>query len=303
MAYTKEHIRIARLLADFSHIYVKTYLSPIRFKDQFKDNYASVYNFLYSYAFERYQAPSAFYREVATSAIQQVFGGVLKKITPKEIRECWTVCRKEARGRKLNATHFPLKSQSEPSSNRSLLTVMMEESVLNLATWSKRRLSRGETERAHRTLKHVRGIGRKITSFYLRDIAFLSKVSEDSIQDLHLLQPIDIWVNRALKEVIGTKAGMDFSNPDSNYWMKARTIVDLCEHAECSASAFNMGAWVLGSRISGSDMNFRRILRDKKHKIVAASLGTLQEKAKRTRNGTKEEEMLSSSLKEVLSDL
>lgn len=303
MAYTKEQIRIAILLADFSHVYVKTYLSPTRFKDQFKDNYASVYNFLYSNAFERYRAPSAFYREVATGAIQQVFGGVLKEITPKEIKKCWRVCRKEARGRKLNATHFPLNSQSGTSSNRSLLTVMMEENILNLATWSKRRLSRGETEKAHRTLKHVRGIGRKIASFYLRDIAFLSKVSKDSIQDLHLLQPIDIWVNRALEEVMGTKAGMDFSSPDSDYWMKARMIADLCEHAECSSIAFNMGAWVLGSRISGGDMNFRRILRDKKHKIVASSLGTLQEKAKKVRNGTKEEEMLSSSLKEVLSDL
>jgi len=52
----------------------------------------------------------------------------------------------------------------------------------------------GRVRHAFHRLNKVRGIGPKIASFFLRDLAVWFKV--EPLEDRELLQPIDIWVRR-----------------------------------------------------------------------------------------------------------
>lgn len=58
----------------------------------------------------------------------------------------------------------------------------------------------GRVERAFEQLRLVRGIGPKITSFFLRDLAVWFKI--EPLRDREWLQPIDCWVRRYVASLI-----------------------------------------------------------------------------------------------------
>ncbi|MHA1963293.1 MAG: hypothetical protein ACXACG_02645 [Candidatus Thorarchaeota archaeon] len=300
MRFTREKIRRARLLSKCGRIYSEVFLKKPDNKLQFRNDYISVSHFLVNCAFERFQAPSKKYREVAIKALEETFRGSLETITQAKIKNCWANCLKQYSRRELNATHFPLNCESDTKSpNRSLLRVMLDNDITNLAKWSKKRLKQNRLREAHRTIKGIRGIGKKIASFYLRDIAFLIGFDEYSIGDSNLLQPIDLWVNRALEIILDEELG----SPETNYYPKTNTIVNLCEQADCSAMMFNMGAWVVGSQVASSEYEFRDILKDKKHRILKQKERQISEEVDRLLLDVDEKKKIALTLSGLLDDL
>jgi thermostable 8-oxoguanine DNA glycosylase len=105
---------------------------------------------------------------------------------------------------------------------------------------------------AHLFVDSINGVGTKIASFYLRDIAYLSGIDETQIVDEHYLQPMDTWLEQSLRIIMRNSIPKKLQD-------RQRAIVDLCHQAGCSPIAFNQGAWVLGSQIAKNFNTFRKI--------------------------------------------
>jgi len=77
--------------------------------------------------------------------------------------------------------------------------VMAQRKIINLASHVKGLIKSNQTEQAYRLLIGIRGIGAKIASLYLRDIAYNGELVESRVKDQRYLQPVDTWKIKRLK--------------------------------------------------------------------------------------------------------
>jgi hypothetical protein len=108
-------------------------------------------------------------------------------------------------------------------------------------------LVEGRVRDAFDRLDSVRGIGPKIASFFLRDLAIWFKIEPRQRRDL--LQPIDVWVHRYVAMLDGGAA----SRRDE--W----TANWICEHS-AAPEALNQGLWYFSSQIAASQVKLRHAL-------------------------------------------
>jgi len=109
-----------------------------------------------------------------------------------------------------------------------------------------------DIKKAFYLLNSIQGVGDKIASFFLRDLVDVYKITLNGINNRHLLQPVDTWVERTVKILI-TDQGMNKSQV-------AKWIV--C-HSK-SPELVNMGIWYFGSQIAISGYRLNRVLEDLK---------------------------------------
>lgn len=76
---------------------------------------------------------------------------------------------------------------------------------------------------------------------------------EKNISNLHLLQPMDTWLEQTLRILFSPDVSMTLRE-------KQKKIVDLCQESEVSSISFNQGAWILGSQIAGEFGTFEGAL-------------------------------------------
>lgn len=249
MHFKSEQNEIAKRLTLGATVYQNYFLRDIIFRDQFKDNYKALVCFIQNYAYER-QGAAAAYPIIAEMVIEKLFQGKMRLVTISHAKEAWKICkqiaRKEFNDLELNESHNPM------NSDKGVLTVMATEQISNISLHTKDLIERDKTREAHNLIKSIRGIGPKIASFYLRDIAYLGNLSESKIKDQYYLQPIDTWLEQSLSIIFADKVPTELTK-------KQKIIVELCEEANCSPIAFNQGAWVLGSQIAGDFNTFRKI--------------------------------------------
>ena len=96
-------------------------------------------------------------------------------------------------------------------------------------------------------LDRIRGIGPKIASFFLRDLAI--KYNVQVSKDRHLLQPVDVWIRRLVWLLNDRKMEDE---------QVARWIAGKCPEPELA----NQGFWYFGAQIAGSDWRLQRCLAD-----------------------------------------
>lgn len=110
----------------------------------------------------------------------------------------------------------------------------------NIIVSSKNALGAGQTKEAWAKLVNIRGIGPKIASLFLRDVAirYENELRLAKDNDRWLLQPIDIWVRRI---VIHLDSNID---KNARYEELAKWIVSKSERPEYC----NQGIWFLGQR-------------------------------------------------------
>ena len=99
------------------------------------------------------------------------------------------------------------------------------------------------------SLIEINGVGPKISSFFLRDVAIKFQIQCE--EDRHLLQPIDIWIERMADTCLGT--GKQAPSV-------AKGIVEKSSAYAVNPELVNAGAWYLGSVIVGSEYRFRQVL-------------------------------------------
>jgi thermostable 8-oxoguanine DNA glycosylase len=249
----------AKNLASFAPIFQKTYISHPNFRKQFKDdevsNYIALEFFLTHFAYAR-QGSAKAYPVIAKQTIQEVFHGSLKTINSNQPTEAWKtytdIAKRDFNSQETNEKRNPM------NCNNGVLKVMAVNEVTNIANHVKTLIEHGETKKAHEFIDNITGIGPKIASLYLRDIACLANLeSQIAYEDQFYLQPMDTWLIQALS-IIKEKPVNPKNNKEKQDAQK--TIVDLCTQAKCSPIEFKQGAWLAGSQIAGEYNTFKKII-------------------------------------------
>jgi len=110
----------------------------------------------------------------------------------------------------------------------------------NIVTYSTQKIRKGLLGKVYLKLDGVFGIGAKLASFFLRDLVCLYRLEsyvEDD--DLALLQPVDVWVDR-VTERLGIIETNDLLEA------KREKIVKACQQANVHPISFNQGCWYAG---------------------------------------------------------
>ena len=113
----------------------------------------------------------------------------------------------------------------------------------NLFMWLKDSLINNGVESTYLELLKIYGINKKITSFILRDVAWLLNLEKNvKVGEWIYLQPIDTWVKQ-----ISLKLWKDLHQKVDEFII-AKRIVEKCDELGVSSLRFNQGAWYFGSK-------------------------------------------------------
>ena len=100
------------------------------------------------------------------------------------------------------ASRWWCQSEAEPAGSHAsrdaasclLCALRQGSSYRNLITTTRDALVEGQVQRVHTEIRNIRGVGTKIASFFLRDVAIRYEIEPDQNRDL--LQPVDRWILR-----------------------------------------------------------------------------------------------------------
>ncbi len=264
-------IQSLRIIEKLSEIYKSQYINDSEYVEQLKkeNGYLALLVFVKSYAYER-QGRAPAYPKIASECISEYYnnGGSWDIPTEKDAEEIWKKYKDLAKEKynlvkkgeynqlisKVNEARNPLNDEG------GIIKIIAQEKIKNIALFVLEKYKENETKFVYNFFVKVRGIGPKISSYYLRDIAdkglkkkLLS--NENEITDLFLLQPIDTWVDQVTDIIFGEVI--------KDRVEKQRKIVALCQSAGVSSINFNQGAWILGNQLAGNFGSLKKILKDK----------------------------------------
>jgi hypothetical protein len=132
----------------------------------------------------------------------------------------------------------------------------------NIIAISKQALRDGQTKNIWEKLKRIQGVGPKIASLFLRDVAIwytLPPREDDNGRFPHkdddrwLLQPIDIWVRRIVVDLNKQYMNKNMKNEEIAKW-----IVKNCNEPEFC----NQGMWYFGARIAKTEFQLENYLKN-----------------------------------------
>jgi hypothetical protein len=236
-------------------------------KEALSDPVLALSQFLFGYAFER-QGRSPAYAPIARHVIETT--GATKVFWQDEAmpHRVWTsFCstlneiREDARSNPMNnplcpqGYSYPSKGGKKGTNQPSVLQFVQQRLKhfdYNIVAWAKCMLLDGQVQTVHGDLRSINGIGPKIASFFLRDVAWCFGIEVVSQRDL--LQPIDVWVERTAQQLDPTSKGR-----------AATWIVQQSESAGVLPEAVNAGVWYFGALIAGSEFRLFQALNSPQH--------------------------------------
>ena len=264
------------------------------------DIWDSLAIFLEGYAFER-QGRKPDYSHAAVDALlkyKQEHNGNMDESIVKDI---WKRFSKLLNKQKLNEQNNPLcprgtkyskkykgVEKTYTTSQPSVIQIVSDTKDIqnkSFTTNLKDEIVKNDIKRVFDLLKSINGVGEKITSFFLRDLAHIMEIDLSKSQNRHLLQPIDIWVARTvisldkdkfskLKKKV--KTGRSSNNKDklNNNDKKdlANWIVDESNQNNVNPELVNMGIWYFCSQIAISEYRLKEVLDNSNGLIGAKSL-------------------------------
>ena len=169
--------------------------------------------FLQGYAFER-QGASPDYAVVAAEAIDDVRG---EQIGKDDAAAVWAAFERRLDGEKPNYANNPLCPKdtryvrhylgNEKRSTVAKISAIELAAALpqTLVAWARAEVNQECVRRAHEELCQVNGVGDKIASFFLRDVATYYGLAPR--HERYLLQPVDVWV-RWVARILADDNGM-----------------------------------------------------------------------------------------------
>jgi len=230
------------MFSELSVIFKTYYQDPIWSKYK-KDDAANL--FIAGYAFE-HQGRSPSFSPAAIDAIEKAKGST------DFAANVWENFSKSVNKNSANKINPLCHSLCNSENEKKCIWCALDSK--NILLDSKRDLESGDIKNAWGRLQRIRGVGPKIASLFLRDVAVWYNIDENLKQsdgERWRLQPIDIWIRRIV----------ELRSPDmqdKRYEDVAKWIVENCEKPEHS----NQGMWYFGARIVGSEMLLDRSLQD-----------------------------------------
>jgi hypothetical protein len=202
--------------------------------------------FLRGYAFE-HQGRSQDFGPAAADSISQIRR---ERLDPGAAHEAWEVFSKtKLPGRDLNCAVNPLCPQGTDYKRgetglltRKLSAIEFAVSIPHnrtLVSWAAERIRAGETKEAHVALCKINGIGPKISSLFLRDVAVALDLSVPQT-GRELLQPVDVWVRLVARKLAGKEG---FSDAECAGYLVANAD---------QPEQLNQGLWYFCARIAES---------------------------------------------------
>lgn len=169
-------------------------------------------------------------------------------------------------------------------------TLNSEDDNYNIFSWARRHLTPVKIGSASNDLQCVRGLGRKIASFFLRDAvaAFVQVKDEFELEPAEYLQPIDIWTRRGAEmlsmHLTGQSRPKRFDGDNREAYKKAaELLVSLSRSAGVRPSLVNAGLWILGAQFAQSSIAFRYALNNvdssNLRELIQRKVGSYQKKA------------------------
>ncbi len=209
--------------------------------------------FLHGYAFER-AGRSPYYSNNAIAALAEYMSDSPGRDFPRKVWESF-VARQKGKG--LNQKNNPLYPADTGDKPVTQLVLDIPRDDHNIAAWAADHIEHNRAETAFDLLLAVRGVGSKIASFYLRDIATAFGIDPTHLQPVHCFQPIDVWTQRGAHSIArasGNSAGGRRGVP------YAEVIHQAAVRANVSSLLVNTGLWYLGSNFSQSPDAFEQML-------------------------------------------
>jgi hypothetical protein len=233
--------RVEQLMRFFEHVgalYVGGIMKPAwaSFEERPSEREAMEL-FLRQYAYERLGA-SANYSRAAAEAIRSS-----PDLVPERVWATFKGLVDGGANPKLN----PL-AHTQPERWPSCLLCALRDgsSYRNLVITTRDALVTGEVQHVHAEIRNIRGIGPKIASFFLRDVAIRYEIEPD--QNRNLLQPVDRWILRFAQMLDGK-----LPRSAVGQWM-----VSNASRPELA----NAGMWYFGARIAPRKFTYTRALDD-----------------------------------------
>ncbi len=262
-----------------SELFIARYIQPlwaanVGFEN---DQWLSLRLFLQMYAFER-QGRSPDYSFAAVDAIDDNRSVPLDR---RSARKVWESFAARLRDLNLNHANNPLcpKGTKYPRNYRTgeRDTEVKKSSALQVAAelgkplvaWARECLENNNARDTHARLRQINGIGNKIASFFLRDVATAYRVAPT--KNRHLLQPVDVWIRFVVQ-----KLSCDDQLNDTQC---ARWIVRKSAKPEC----MNQGIWYFSANIAHSSQYVvARALKEPKlfDELISKHLDDVQRAAK-----------------------
>lgn len=213
------------------------------------------------YAYERNISGAAeAYREVANKVLES-----LKTRTRWSCdmeKNIWNNFREECRKRNIkpNKRVNPLKPST--TGKEGLVKFVWDVSDYEnktIANWAFKMICENKIRETHDRLKTVWGVGDKIASFYLRDIYWLGHklTPQTTIDDDYLLQPVDIWVDRAAAAL---------GNKQKSRLAVAKCISSFERNNGIPHGGANIGFWMLGSTYLVDTEEFENVIKGVIHR-------------------------------------
>jgi len=218
--------------------------------------------FLFGYAFER-QGRSPAYAPIArhvieTLATRKAFWQDEEMPQRVWASFCSTLAkiRQDAKPNPMNnplcphGYSYPGKRGLKKTSQLSVLEFVQQRLIAcdyNMVAWATHMLRDGHVQTAHDALCWINGVGPKIASFFLRDVAWCFGIEVADRRDL--LQPVDVWVERTAQQLDPAAKGRP-----------AAWIVEESEAAGVLPEAVNAGLWYFGALIAGSEFRLFQAL-------------------------------------------
>lgn len=147
-----------------------------------------------------------------------------------------------------------------PDDGRAITQLIadLRDDDFNLIRYATRMLKDGHAAAVTNELLGVRGLGRKVVAFFLRDVSVAFGLNEEQIGAARYLQPIDTWTRRGARCLASLMGGPAPENDDQ----AADLLTDAARCAGVGAGDLNVGTWVFGALFARREDVMSRALAD-----------------------------------------
>jgi len=256
-----------QLFAELGTLFEARFMRPLwqKYPSRETDDWEAVGLFLSGYAFER-QGAKPDYRHIASDVINELARqrAFLKNEGTSQM--AWTLFCRYSDEAKLNYANNPLCPQSTSYMRKTGSAATYNESIIeflhrlstaefpsNIVVFAKNGLHLDSTKETHILIQKINGIGSKIASLFLRDVAVMCNLSP--AKDRHLLQPVDVWVKRVFQKLTGQEV-----ENEQDVEVVQRWILEGAMREGVSPEAVNEGIWYFSSQIADSNYRLSKAL-------------------------------------------
>lgn len=221
--------------------------------------------FLLGYAFER-QGRSPDFAAVANEVILEASKKEEKDFSSLKAEEIWNTFTEKLNEVSLKPNHArnPLcpkgtkytnnKGNTKKVNQKCVIELVQEElSNVCIVSFAKEKLNSDQVKEAYEILNKINGVGPKIASLFLRDVAVMCDCKKIS-NNKKLLQPIDTWIRYCVQTCAG------------NTKLTDNRCADFLINGIVESEKANQGIWYFCAQVAQSSrFRVKRSIRDQKY--------------------------------------